>query len=57
MPYLSKSESGTSKSRWTHAAIGYSRVEMRRDWNGFYHRVTIDTKEKGHDLGYCGQIN
>jgi transposase InsO family protein len=56
MSYLSKGKSGTSKSRWTHATIRYSRLEMGRDWNGFYHRITIDTKEEGHDLGYYGQI-
>jgi hypothetical protein len=32
-------------------------VEMGRDWNGLYHRVTIDTEEKGHDLGNCGQAD
>jgi hypothetical protein len=47
MPYLSKSESGTSKSRWTHATIEYSRVEMGRDWNGFYHRVMMTHKYRG----------
>jgi hypothetical protein len=31
--------------------------KWERDWNGFYHRVTIDTEEKGHDLGYCGQTD
>jgi hypothetical protein len=32
-------------------------MEMGRDWNGFYHRITVDTKEEGHDLGYRGQVN
>jgi hypothetical protein len=32
MPYLSKSESGTSKSCWTYATIEYSRVEMGMDF-------------------------
>jgi hypothetical protein len=45
------------QSRWTHATVGYTRVEMGRDWNRFYHRVTIDTKEEGYDLGYHGQVN
>jgi hypothetical protein len=57
MPYLSKSEGGTSKSCWTNATIGYTRIEMGRDWNGFYHRITIDTQEEGHDLGYRRQVN
>jgi hypothetical protein len=57
MPYLSKSEGGTSKSRWTYATIEHSRVEVGRDWNGLYHRVTIDTKEKGYDLGNRGQVD
>jgi hypothetical protein len=57
MPYLPKSEGGTTKSCWTHATIEYTRVEMGSDWNGFYHRITINTKEEGYDLGYHGQIN
>jgi hypothetical protein len=26
-------------------------VEVERDWNGLYHRITTDTEEEGHDMG------
>jgi hypothetical protein len=51
MSYLLESEGRTSESSWTYAAIEYSQVEVGRDWNGLYYRITTDTEEERHDLG------
>jgi hypothetical protein len=46
MPYLSKSESGTSKSRWTYATIADSRVEWEEIRMDFIIGLPLTPKKK-----------
>src|SRR4051812_36540117 len=57
MPYLSKGKSRTSKSSRTITTFLNSRMEVGRNWYGFYHRINHDTEAEGYDIDNCGQIH
>ena len=53
MPITGGHVSGTSRQ---DGVVVYSRLEMERDYDGFYHQISLDNMHSGFNMGYLGSI-